>query len=127
MVARAPPGPRGGAGKAACVSLSQRASAPAQPSAADVQGRVDYHRAALERETGTAIDPATWQRGFRAALYDVLVTFSKVLAPFMPFITEEIWQKLGGVEPSIMVAPYPISGSAAITSAFFFSASAFPT
>ena len=26
----------------------------------------------------------------------------------MPFITEEIWQKLGGVEPSIMVAPYPI-------------------
>jgi valyl-tRNA synthetase len=27
----------------------------------------------------------------------------------MPFITEEIWQKLEGVEPSIMVAPYPIS------------------
>jgi valyl-tRNA synthetase len=26
----------------------------------------------------------------------------------MPFITEEIWQKLGGVEPSIMVAPYPV-------------------
>jgi valyl-tRNA synthetase len=26
----------------------------------------------------------------------------------MPFVTEEIWQKLGGVEPSIMVAPYPI-------------------
>ena len=26
----------------------------------------------------------------------------------MPFVTEEIWQKLGGVEPSIMIAPYPI-------------------
>ena len=27
----------------------------------------------------------------------------------MPFVTEEIWLKLGGVEPSIMVAPYPIA------------------
>jgi valyl-tRNA synthetase len=26
----------------------------------------------------------------------------------MPFITEEIWQKLGGLEPTIMVSPYPI-------------------
>jgi valyl-tRNA synthetase len=26
----------------------------------------------------------------------------------MPFVTEEIWQKLGGVEPSIMIAPYPV-------------------
>jgi valyl-tRNA synthetase len=26
----------------------------------------------------------------------------------MPFVTEEIWQKLGGVEPSVMVSPYPI-------------------
>jgi valyl-tRNA synthetase len=27
----------------------------------------------------------------------------------MPFVTEEIWLKLGGVEPSIMVAPYPVA------------------
>ena len=29
-----------------------------------------------------------------ATLYEVLVTFAKVLAPFMPFITEEVYQRL---------------------------------
>src|SRR6185369_972702 len=33
----------------------------------------------------------------------------RLLHPFMPFITDEIWMKLGGVEPSIMVAPYPVA------------------
>jgi len=33
----------------------------------------------------------------------------RLLHPFMPFITEEIWLKLGGVEPSVMVAPYPVA------------------
>jgi valyl-tRNA synthetase len=41
-------------------------------------------------------------------LLEVLDRSLRLLHPFMPFITEEIWQKLGGVEPSIMVAPYPI-------------------
>src|SRR6185369_2335162 len=39
---------------------------------------------------------------------EVLDRSLRLLHPFMPFVTEEIWQKLGGVEPSIMVAPYPI-------------------
>jgi isoleucyl-tRNA synthetase len=38
-----------------------------------------------------------------ATLYDVLVTFSKVLAPFMPFITETVYQKL--VRPLDAAAP----------------------
>src|SRR5207247_4262534 len=33
----------------------------------------------------------------------------RLLHPFMRFVTEEIWQKLGGIEPSVMVAPYPIA------------------
>src|SRR5205085_6785572 len=44
----------------------------------------------------------------KRVLLEVLDRSLRLLHPFMPFITEEIWQKLGGVEPSIMVAPYPI-------------------
>ena len=34
---------------------------------------IERHRLALERETGTRIDHTTWQHGFGAALYDLLV------------------------------------------------------
>jgi valyl-tRNA synthetase len=44
----------------------------------------------------------------RRVLLEVLDRSLRLLHPFMPFVTEEIWQKLGGVEPSIMIAPYPI-------------------
>ena len=45
----------------------------------------------------------------KRVLLEVLDRSLRLLHPFMPFITEEIWQKLGGAEPSIMVAPYPIA------------------
>src|ERR1051325_6155960 len=54
---------------------------------------------------GTTDDAARARR----VLLEVLDRSLRLLHPFMPFITEEIWQKLGGVEPSIMVAPYPIA------------------
>ena len=44
----------------------------------------------------------------RRVLLEVLDRSLRLLHPFMPFVTEEIWLKLGGVEPSIMIAPYPI-------------------
>jgi len=44
----------------------------------------------------------------KRVLLEVLDRSLRLLHPFMPFVTEEIWLKLGGVEPSIMVAPYPI-------------------
>ena len=44
----------------------------------------------------------------RRVLLEVLDRSLRLLHPFMPFITEEIWQKLGGVEPAVMVATYPI-------------------
>jgi valyl-tRNA synthetase len=54
---------------------------------------------------GSAADKQNAKR----VLLEVLDRSLRLLHPFMPFITEEIWQKLGGVEPSIMVAPYPIA------------------
>ncbi|HEX2060860.1 MAG TPA: valine--tRNA ligase [Thermoanaerobaculia bacterium] len=44
----------------------------------------------------------------RRVLLEVLDRSLRLLHPFMPFVTEEIWQKLGGVEPAVIVAPYPI-------------------
>ncbi|GAC1429240.1 MAG: valine--tRNA ligase [Thermoanaerobaculia bacterium] len=52
---------------------------------------------------------ASDQRQAKRVLLEVLDRSLRLLHPFMPFITEEIWQKLGGVEPSIMIAPYPIA------------------
>ena len=40
-------------------------------------------------------------------LVTVLETTLRLLHPFMPFITEEIWQRLPGAGESIMIAPYP--------------------
>ena len=55
-----------------------------------------------------------------ATLYEVLVTFAKVLAPVLPFVTESIWQNLV-VEPGVKDAPdsvhladYPVVDAAKI-------------
>ncbi|HEY5610468.1 MAG TPA: valine--tRNA ligase, partial [Thermoanaerobaculia bacterium] len=49
------------------------------------------------------------QQNAKRVLLEVLDRSLRLLHPFMPFITEEIWQKLEGVEPSIMIAPFPIA------------------
>ena len=44
-------------------------------------------------------------------LYTCLETGLRLTSPFMPFLTEELWQRLprraGEEAPSICVAPYP--------------------
>ena len=54
---------------------------------------------------------AALKRGAQATLVSVLETILRLLHPIMPFITEEIWQKiskLAGVEgDTIMTQPYP--------------------
>ena len=40
-------------------------------------------------------------------LVTVLETTLRLLHPFMPFITEELWQRLPHEGESIMIAPYP--------------------
>jgi valyl-tRNA synthetase len=52
-------------------------------------------------------EDAAARRHCQAVLLTVLSAILRLLHPFMPFITEEIWQKLPGARDSIMVAPYP--------------------
>jgi aminoglycoside phosphotransferase (APT) family kinase protein len=40
---------------------------------ADAGHWIDHHRVALERASGMAIDAERWTRGFKSALYDVLI------------------------------------------------------
>jgi valyl-tRNA synthetase len=51
-------------------------------------------------------EPAERQR-VQHTLVTALETTLRLLHPFMPFITEDVWQRLPHVGESIMVAPYP--------------------
>ncbi len=48
----------------------------------------------------------------RQVLWFVLESALRALHPFMPFITEEIWQQLPGSGEALMVAPWPASEAA---------------
>jgi isoleucyl-tRNA synthetase len=57
-----------------------------------------------------------------ATLYETLVTFSKVLAPFMPFVTETVYQKLvRPVDPaapeSVHFSNYPVADASLVDAA----------
>jgi len=54
-------------------------------------------------------DPA--RKATQKVLIEVLNIILKLLHPFMPFITEEIWQKLPGNKGSIMVSSFPRENS----------------
>jgi valyl-tRNA synthetase len=61
----------------------------------------------VKPEFGKAIDQETYSRTI--AFFEDLM---KMLHPFMPFITEEIWHRLDERQPGddIIIAPYPESG-----------------
>jgi valyl-tRNA synthetase len=45
----------------------------------------------------------------RSVLQKVLTGVLRITHPFMPFVTEEIWQRLPDTEGSIMVAEFPVA------------------
>jgi valyl-tRNA synthetase len=66
---------------------------------------LEWSKLTLQRDD----DPPARART-QATLLEVLETTLRLLHPFMPFITEEIWQRLPkgkGAPASVMIAPFP--------------------
>ncbi len=61
-----------------------------------------------------AEDAPAAARGTRRTLVEVLEATLRMLHPLMPFITEEIWQRVGPLAgrrgPTVMLEPYPRAG-----------------
>jgi valyl-tRNA synthetase len=57
-------------------------------------------------------DDAAARRRVQHTLVTTLETTLRLLHPFMPFITEELWQRLPHAGESIMIAPYPTPSTA---------------
>jgi len=84
----------------------------AQNASLAIQGFVDdlstwYIRRSRER-VGPAVAEGPDKSAFYAVLYKVLVTLSKLIAPFTPFIAEEIYRNLTG-EESVHLVSWPNS------------------
>ena len=62
----------------------------------------EYSKKAMETGDGTAV---------KNVLYTCVETFLRALSPFMPYLTEELYQRLGEYSPdiaeSICIAQYP--------------------
>jgi valyl-tRNA synthetase len=63
----------------------------------------------LELAKPALADKASRQAALtRTTLIESVETLLRLLHPFMPFITEEIWQAIPHTGESIMVSPYPV-------------------
>ena len=49
-----------------------------------------------------------YQKSAQYTLYQILTTGLKLLHPFMPFVTEEIWTSLAGKKNLLMIEPWPV-------------------
>lgn len=92
-------------------------------------GGYELHRAARALEEFVVQDLSRWyvrlvrdrtweeegsprKRAAYRALYDVLLTLSRLLAPFCPFITEAMYQDLSEVHPTVHMEDWPTPISA---------------
>lgn len=60
-------------------------------------------------------EDATAKTTAQYVLWDILEKGMRLLHPFMPFITEEIWQKLGSEGETIMLKEFPVVNEAEIS------------
>ncbi|RJR48301.1 MAG: valine--tRNA ligase [Deltaproteobacteria bacterium] len=66
----------------------------------------DWYLELIKPRLNDKVDPGA-RRHCQEVLLKVLSAILRLLHPFMPFVTEEIWQKLPGASGSIMAAAYP--------------------
>lgn len=70
---------------------------------------LEFTKPVLQSET----IQAELKRGARKTLVEILEALQRALHPFMPFITEEIWQGVAGLAgrsgPTVMLASYPVA------------------
>ncbi len=67
-----------------------------------------WHRLAdeiIEESKGT--EPGSVKDEYKATLYYILENSLKLLHPFMPFVTEEIWHEVKGDGSLLMIEPWP--------------------
>ena len=67
----------------------------------------DWYVEFSKQELSNINDESLSRKATQQVLLEVLNIILKLLHPFMPFITEEIWQKLPGNKGSIMISPFP--------------------
>jgi valyl-tRNA synthetase len=74
----------------------------------------DWYLELVKPDLFNSSDPSRLKAA-RQTLLALLSTLLKLLHPFMPFITEEIWQRIkpitGEQAPTLMVAPFPAQGT----------------
>lgn len=85
--------------------------------AADVTKDIEEYRIYLaaeklyhyvwDRFAAEILEESKGKPEYAAALYYILENSLKLLHPFMPFVTEEIWSSMPGKDGLLMVAPWP--------------------
>ncbi len=68
----------------------------------------------LQKSAVAAPEDSPRRRAARRRLREVLETALRLLHPFMPFITEELWQRLPHEGETICLAPYPTADPARV-------------
>lgn len=76
------------------------------------RNRRRFWKPARTMESGGSEDDGDKEQAYQT-LYTVLVTLSKLMAPFTPFLAEEIYKNLTG-EESVHLADYPVSDKSLI-------------
>ena len=66
----------------------------------------DWYVEIAKRRLGPDADPREREQA-RATIVRVLSASLRLLHPFLPFLTEELWQHLPGAEGMIMTSPWP--------------------